>query len=65
MNHGIRVDLAHVPPSVALLCPLDVEEPFVTGRAGQRDARVPSYHVVVDRQYGLGVDSDPGDLQGH
>ena len=63
MDHGICVDLAHVPAAVWLLRPLDVEEPFVPRGSREGDAGIPRDDVVVDGKDGLGVNSDPRNLK--
>lgn len=60
--HGIRVDLAHVPPPVHLLYVLDVQIPRAVVVVRQADARVLSYYVVVDAEDRLGVHSYPRNL---
>ena len=63
MDHGVCVDLTHVPAPVAILDAVEVEIPLVLPGPGQRDPGVAGDHVVVDGQDGLGVHSDPGNLR--
>ena len=63
MDHGVCVDLTHVPAPVTLLDAVEVEIPLVLPGPGQGDPGVAGDHVVVDGQDGLGVHSDPGNLR--
>ena len=63
MNHRVRVDLTHVPASVALLGTVEVEVPLVLPQPREGDPGVPGDHVIVDGQDGLSVHPHPGNLQ--
>ena len=63
MDHGVGVDLTHVPATVALLDAVEVEVPLVLAGPGQGDPGVAGDHVVVDGEDGLGVHSNPGNLR--
>ena len=63
MDHGVGVDLTHVPASVALLDAVEVEVPLVLAWPGQGDPGVAGDHVVVDGEDGLGIHSNPGNLR--
>lgn len=61
--HGICVDLTHVPASVCLVYVLDMQVPGAVVIVRQRDARVLRDHVVMDRENGLRVHSNPRHLK--
>ena len=63
VDHGVGVDLAHVPTAVRLLRTLHVEVPLLWRRPREGDARVPGDDVVVDRQDSLRVNADPCNLR--
>ena len=60
--HGVRIDLAHVPPTVNLLHIGDVELPLLVLPVGEGDPLVPGDDAVVDGQDGLRVHPHPGYL---
>lgn len=60
-----RVHLAHVGSGVRRVHPLDVEGPRSIPVERDVDSRVPRDHVVLHRQDGRLVVSDPGDLRGN
>lgn len=61
--HRVRVDLAHVPSLVGLPHLLDVYVPRPVVRVRHADPMVFRDHVIVDGQYGLRVDTQPGHLE--
>lgn len=61
--HRVCVDLAHVPSFVGLPHLLDVYVPRPVIRVRHADPMIFRDHVVVDGQYGLRVNTQPGHLK--